>query len=93
MSAATRIVDDILSRKGLGKAWKEWWDLTTPATQEATLDAWMKIIGEEKQEAKPTRDRSYYRMLENEELIALADTELSLVLAERLADALTQTPV
>ncbi|CAB4189517.1 hypothetical protein UFOVP1288_2 [uncultured Caudovirales phage] len=95
MSAASRIVDDILSRKGLGKAWKEWWDMATPATQEAVLDAWTKIMeeekqktNEEKQERNFVRDRSYYRTLDNEELIELARDELSVVLAERLTDEL-----
>ena len=40
---------------------------------------------------KPTNDRSYYRMLDDDELIELAKsvetTELSLVLAERLKKA------
>lgn len=45
---------------------------------------------------EPLRDRSYYRMLDDEELIALAKsvqtTELELVLAERLRKAKNEQP-
>ena len=42
--AATRILDDILSRKGLGTIWRDYWEIITPDTQAAILDAWVKII-------------------------------------------------
>jgi hypothetical protein len=42
--AAEAIVADISSRKGLGAAWREWWDITAPSTREAVLEAWEKII-------------------------------------------------
>jgi hypothetical protein len=42
--AATRILDDILSRKGLGTIWRDYWKIITPDTQIAVLTAWAKII-------------------------------------------------
>jgi len=43
-AVAEAIVQDILSRKGLGSAWRDWWNMTTPATQEAVMDAWVKLM-------------------------------------------------
>lgn len=47
---AVAIMADIVSRKGLGAAWREWWGLTSPATKEAVLEAWERLI-EAKDEA------------------------------------------
>ena len=41
---AEAIVQDILSRKGLGSAWRQWWDVSSDMTREAVIDAWVKLI-------------------------------------------------
>lgn len=42
---AAAIMADILSRKGLGLTWSEYWKSIDPVTKDAIVDAWTKIIG------------------------------------------------
>jgi hypothetical protein len=44
---ARAIMQDIKSRKGLGKIWDEYFRGIDRPTQEAIMDAWVKIINEE----------------------------------------------
>lgn len=44
---ARAIMHDIKSRKGLGKIWEEYFKGIDQLTQEAIMDAWVKIIDEE----------------------------------------------
>lgn len=40
------IMNDIRSRKGLGKLWDDYWEYVDERTREAITDAWAKIINE-----------------------------------------------
>lgn len=44
---AHAIMHDIKSRKGLGKIWNEYFKSIDLPTQDAIMDAWVKIINEE----------------------------------------------
>ena len=44
--AAALIMKDIESRKGLGDLWREYMELVSPATRDAIVEAWVKIIME-----------------------------------------------
>jgi uncharacterized protein (DUF305 family) len=41
---AEAIMRDILKRKGLSSAWKDWWDLATEDTKVAVINAWVDIM-------------------------------------------------
>lgn len=45
-SVADAIVQDILTRKGLGSAWRDWWNMASEHTREAVLDAWVKLMAD-----------------------------------------------
>ena len=44
--AVALIMKDIESRKGLGDLWREYMELVSPATRDAIVEAWAKIIME-----------------------------------------------
>lgn len=43
-SAAEAIMNDILTRKGLGDAWSKWWTNVSPMTKDAIFTEWERII-------------------------------------------------
>jgi hypothetical protein len=43
-TTAQKIMDDIMTRKGLGDIWRDYWYGVTADTQKAVIDAWDLII-------------------------------------------------